>query len=396
MNLSIFRIILSLASCALLSGCADLTIKVYTYTGDESVGGDAQLAQAVGEAYQANQQAREFARRLDSHKYSGEWRHSQQTIEALVTDYETIENIDKLKTDMDKAAQQSNAAGYAAARRQLALALVRYSQLCISCGQTLGIPAENEDWIWTLHETGRQPVIASVALEQAGIKIQRLASNVVDNEQYTGMVSMFKSLQNGILANRISPAAPSYENSLNNNNWTQINVQHFNGSGKLNDVIVKDEVGNWVQKSFSNDPSGVIQAVFDGASLMVDTLAAAYGVPVPKTTGNSAGAATPANSAETSPDLTAQSNQAKHALTLLHRSQNALRGSLQEIIANGTDPQSEQKAIAQAVLAYQSQVKAIEQSNSVAPAPTTPVPITQSPTNPAPVKPATPPVSASN
>jgi hypothetical protein len=119
-------------------------------------------------------------------------------------------------------------------------------------------------------------------------------------------------------------------------------------------------------------------------------------VPVPKTTGNSAGAATPANSAETSPDLTAQSNQAKHALTLLHRSQNALRGSLQEIIANGTDPQSEQKAIAQAVLAYQSQVKAIEQSNSVAPAPTTPVPITQSPTNPAPVKPATPPVSASN
>lgn len=48
------------------------------------------------------------------------------------------------------------------------------------------------------------------------------------------------------------------ERLINDSNWSKINTAFAQGSGKVNMVFVKDDIGNWNLKNYSNDPGEML------------------------------------------------------------------------------------------------------------------------------------------
>ncbi|HEY1683411.1 MAG TPA: hypothetical protein VGG19_01495, partial [Tepidisphaeraceae bacterium] len=230
----------------LTGGCASLTIHIDQYLGEQNLGGDAQLAEAVGGAEYVRQAAQEYVDRLSikppkNNPFPKEQQEVKESIQRVVDDY-SEENIDQIKKDLsglspvDKSGKKS--IDYIVKQRQLAVALVRYGQLCVSTGQRIGIPAAALDSFWFWHQSGRQSVITGISLEATGAKIRNLAANVLDQQQYSGLASVLESINHGMVENCVIDGSKRDLATAMNNEWNEINhVQAF-GIGKTDYVFV--------------------------------------------------------------------------------------------------------------------------------------------------------------
>src|SRR6202034_755015 len=134
-----FRIIL-ITLLGICGGCAHLEIRIDAYKGDLTPGADSQLSEAVGAAAGTNVAAIEFKKRLDEKPtiYNDEIKHDEPVVDEVIDAYTNLKIL-----ALAQAYNSAKPEDLPTARRQLAMALIQYSEVCISCGERIGFPEES-------------------------------------------------------------------------------------------------------------------------------------------------------------------------------------------------------------------------------------------------------------
>jgi hypothetical protein len=305
-------IILSVLILACASGCAGLKIKVSQYSGDLTLDRATQLDVAVGEARYVRSVAGQYLAKVNP---SG----SLATINPAPRNPpdSSMSSLEYLTGYYDNSVLHSQAL---VSRAHIAGALLKFGQEAISTGRLMGVP-ELADWrlpyeYFFTTQSLKDRLAASVALEEGGRKILLLTDNATDTstiDDQTRTAHLLQAAAPGVVADLLGGGVFNFDSVgkeiFDAQNWKPINTIKVDAVGDTQYVVAKDELGNWHIKSVTSDPSDVVNAIADGATLALKVAAAAEGIP----TGTLGGASTSTSTSSQTGTDTSQSAAAQPA-----------------------------------------------------------------------------------
>jgi len=294
----------SSAGCASLAG-SRLKIEVSVYKGPLIQSQATRLASAVGLARSirttAAEAASQFIRFPDQRKvfqeivdrFDGTEKYGPG-IDVFVKEY--IENCKacqfKQPSEICKACQSKKESDSATGlrneeHRTLCNALITFSDEAVAIAHYLGV----KESMLGLLSLDRELKRITVAIEETGKILRDMVDSInradtlvsSQDQAMTEISSLMASQSPGTLVGiqRLSPIFGSlirriYEDRY----WENINTVKVAGSGDVQYVLIKDEIGNWHLKKATFDPSKIINAINSISVAAINNAAAASGVPL--------------------------------------------------------------------------------------------------------------------
>lgn len=301
--LTFVMLLCSSAGCASLAG-SRLEIEVSVYKGPLIQSLATRLASAVGLARSIRTTAAEAASQFRS---SGQRSVFQEIVDRFDgskkygpgIDVFVQKYIDKCKAcqfkqanELCKACRSNKASGSATGRRNeehrvLCNALITFGDEAVAIAHHVGV----QHAIWGLISWDLEIKRITVSIEETGKILRDMVDSInrfdtlgaSQNQAMSEISSLMASqspgtllgikkgsLITGWLVRRI------YENQY----WETINTVKVAGSGDVQYVLIKDEIGNWHLKKATFDPSKIINAINSISVAAINIAAAASGVPL--------------------------------------------------------------------------------------------------------------------
>lgn len=198
---------------------------------------------------------------------------------------------DYIKSDR---VNQENAATTAVTRRRLLDSLTTFAEAAETIGIYIGVVPATFGSI--AGAGGINEVIMGVTAEEAGRVISQSIDSINNGESMGGRGRELSSIS-ALMANQapgivLTAVSTGYfgkqvQAQYEAKYWKNINQVCVDGSGEVQYMLIKDELGNWHLKQATVDPTRIINAISAVSIATVKIASAAMGVPVPVTQGSS-------------------------------------------------------------------------------------------------------------